>query len=384
MGISRKLNLLPLLKKKSFFLFGPRGTGKTTLIRDQLGSEAVVIDLLKSQFALRLTARPHELEQIIFAEDINHNTIVVIDEIQKVPSLLDEVHRLIEEKNLRFLLTGSSARKLRRGASNLLAGRAWTAELFPFTYSELDNFDLERYLLFGGIPAVYLSSDPVEQLDAYVHSYLYEEIQAEGIVRKLDLFSRFLSVAALCSGKMLNFTEVSNDAQVSPSTVREYFQVLEDTLLGFMLKPWVKSIKRKAIQTAKFYLFDPGVMHAIAGTKQLSRNSDLYGNSFEQFIGMELRAYLSYQRRKHTALSYWRSTHGHEVDYLIGDQVAVEVKATKNVSPRHLKGLVALKEEGVFKKYFLVCQDPVSRREAGIMILPWQRFLEKLWQDEVV
>ena len=233
MNVQRRLDLPRLLQKKSFFLFGPRATGKTFLIREQLADQAQVIDLLRSDLYLRLAGSPVELEAILAGQAAN--SVIVIDEVQKVPQLLDEVQRLIETKRLRFLLTGSSARKLRRGQANLLAGRAWQANLFPLTWDELTDihFDLDRYLRYGGLPSVYLSQDPVEELQAYAHTYLTEEIQAEGLVRRLPQFARFLQVAALGSGQILNFTRIGNDAQVAPSTVREYYYLLEDTLLGF-------------------------------------------------------------------------------------------------------------------------------------------------------
>jgi len=291
---------------------------------------------------------------------------------------LDEVQRLIEAKRLRFFLTGSSARKLRRGQANLLAGRAWQANLFPLTWAELTDahFDLDRYLRYGGLPSVFLSQDPIEELQAYVHTYLSEEIQAEGLVRRLPQFSRFLQVAALSNGQILNFTSIGSDTQVSPSTVREYY-LLEDTLLGFLLPPWTKSRKRKAIATAKFYLFDTGVTHTLAGTRTLERNSDLYGRSFEHWIGMELRAALSYQRT-HQELSYWRSTRQHEVDFIIGDEIAIEVKASQRVTTRDGKGLRALQEEGMLKRFYLVSQDPVERIADDIHSVHWQTFLSRL------
>jgi predicted AAA+ superfamily ATPase len=303
---------------------------------------------------------------------------IVIDEIQRVPSLLSEVHRLVETRGLRFLLTGSSARKLRRGSSDLLAGRAWVADLFPLSWAEIPEFDLGRYLRFGGLPAVYLSQFPEEELRAYVSAYLQEEIRAEGLIRRLPPFTRFLRVAGLSSGQLLNFAQVASDAEVAPSTVREYFSVLEDTLLGWTLEPWRESRKRKAIQTAKFYLFDPGVMHELAGTTALDRNSDLYGRSFEQFIGMELRAHESYARTGES-LHFWRSKHGHEVDFLVGGRMAVEVKASRRTSLRDARGLLALKEEKAAKRYFLVSEDPIAARRDGIEFLPWTTFLTKLW-----
>src|SRR5579872_3505309 len=239
---NRQLNLPDLLQKKSFFLLGPRATGKSYLIETQLAGQAVILDLLRSGLYLRLSASPWELENLIDAGlSAKKHKIIVIDEIQKIPGLLDEVHRLIEKRKFRFLLTGSSARKLKHGHANLLAGRAWTANLYPLSFSEIPHFDLEHYLRFGGLPAIYGSSDPVEELHAYVQTYLYEEIQAESLVRKLPQFSRFLTVSALANGQMLNFAQIASDCGVPASTVREYYSILQDTLIGFMLTPWVKT-----------------------------------------------------------------------------------------------------------------------------------------------
>jgi len=378
MEINRYLQLAPLLGMKSFFLFGPRATGKTTLIRQQLSEKAAIIDLLDSRYFLRLSSAPHELEPIISAAPAD---IIVIDEIQRIPELLNEIHRLIESRNLTFLLTGSSARKLRRGKANLLAGRVWSAGMFPLIYQEITDFDLERYLHYGGLPAVYLSEYPEEELDAYVNTYLKEEILAEGLIRRLPPFSRFLKTIALANGEMINFTKLANDCQVPPSTATEYVALLEDTLVGFLLPAWTESKKRKAIRTGKFYFFDPGVTHILAGTETLDRNSNLYGKSFEQFICMELRAYLSYKRKK-LSLTYWRSKNGHEVDFLLGTRTAIEVKATKKISRNDSKGLKYLKEEGVFKNFILVSQDPVSSFSDDILTIPWQKFLSDLWNDK--
>ena len=379
MALQRTLNLPNLLSRKSFFLFGPRATGKSTLINQQLSASATVIDLLDSRLYLRLLNSPHDLESIIRSD--SKNGIVVIDEIQRVPELLNEVHRLIENKKLTFLLTGSSARKLRRGKANLLAGRVWEARLFPFTCMEIPDFNLERFLRYGGLPPVYLSKYPDEELDAYVNTYLKEEIMAEGLIRKLPPFSRFLHAAALINGEMINFSKLANDCQVPPSTVTEYVGLLEDTLVGFLLPAWTESIKRKAIRTGKLYFFDPGITHTLAGTQTLDRNSDLYGKSFEQFIGMEIRAYLSYKRRK-LQLSYWRSTHGYEVDFLVGRETAVEVKASKKISQRDFKGLKALEEEKIFKNYILVSQDPINTRDGNFQALYWKKFLDNLWSGK--
>ncbi len=378
--LERTLNLANLLTKKSFFLFGPRATGKSTLINRQLSETATIIDLLDSRLYLRLLDSPHDLESIILAGRTSE--LVVIDEIQRIPELLNEVHRLIENKKITFLLTGSSARKLRRGKANLLAGRVWEARMFPLTWKEINDFVLDRFLLYGGLPAVYLSDYPEEELDAYVNTYLKEEIMAEGLIRKLPPFSRFLRTIALANGEIINFTKLANDCQVPPSTVSKYVGLLEDTLVGFLLPAWTESKKRKAISAAKFYFFDPGITHMLSGTQSIDRNSNLYGKSFEQFIGMEIRAYLSYRRKKHE-LTYWRSTHGHEVDYLVGRETAIEVKSSRNVSARDFKGLKFLEEENVFKNYILVSQDRINSNDGRFQALYWEKFMDDLWSDKL-
>ena len=381
MFIKRILDLPSLLSRKSFFLFGPRATGKSTLIKQQLGQQATIIDLLDSRFYLRLLDSPADLEAIIRGS--NQNGVVVIDEIQRIPDLLNEVHRLIENSGITFLLTGSSARKLRRGKANLLAGRVWQARMFPLTWKEIPDFNLDSYLLYGGLPAAYLSDYPEEELDAYVNTYLREEIMAEGLIRKLPPFSRFLRTMALSNSEVINFTKLANDCLVPPSTVSEYVSLLEDTLVGFMLPAWTESRKRKAIKSAKFFFFDPGITHTLAGTRTIDRNSNLYGKSFEQFIGMELRAFISY-RRKREQLMYWRSTHGHEVDFLVGNELAIEVKSAAKISNRDMKGLRILAEEQVFKTYILVSQDHVNTRDGNFHAMYWEDFLSHLWAGKFI
>jgi uncharacterized protein len=382
MDFRRLLSLPDLLSRKSFFLFGPRATGKSFLIREQLGRDALVFDLLRSDLFLRLSAEPSSLEGLVEGA-IGDRAWVVIDEVQKVPTLLDEVHRLIESRRWRFLLTGSSARKLKRGQANLLAGRARRAELFPLVYPEIPAFDLPRHLRFGGLPGVVDSQEPAEDLGAYVNTYLREEISADGLVRRMPPFSRFLTTAALTNGQMLNFSQIASDTGVPAATVREHYFLLEDTLVGAILPAWTKTAKRKAISTAKFFFFDTGVTNAIAGTRALDRNSDLWGRAFEQWIWMELRAYLSYRRRSEP-LCYWRSVHKHEVDFIVGDDLAIEAKATRRISRSDLRGLSALAEEGLLSRLLLVSEDPIPAQHGPIRCMPWRTFMDELWGDRLL
>ena len=382
--LNRYIKLAQLLAKRSFFLFGPRATGKSTLIDEELKGKAEIIDLLNRSTFAALTANPAEFESIVRHSP---HKLIVIDEIQLLPELLNVVQRLIVQRKNRFLLTGSSQRKLRRQGVNLLAGRALVSHLFPLTRGEIDDFDLSRYLHCGGLPEVYLSEEemPDEVLNAYVYTYLQEEIRAEGAVRRLPAFSRFLQTMALANGEILNFTKMASDCQIPASTVRDYVQVLEDTLIGSLLLPWGASKKRKAVRTAKFYFFDTGVARNIAAVKVIERNSNFYGKAFEQFIWMELRAYLSYQRRRNLALTFWRTKHGQEVDFLIGEELAIEVKAKHTVSHRDLKGLKVLAEESVFKKFYLVSHDRTARKyNANFYLIHWENFLDQLWAGHIV
>lgn len=378
-SLPRQLNIKALLQKKSFFLFGPRSTGKSTLILQQLQDDAFMIDLLNHEYFLRLSNRPQDLEAMVAQTSKN---IIVIDEIQKIPALLDEVHRLIEKTKRTFLLTGSSARRIKKDQANLLAGRAWDAKLFPLIWKEIPNFDLLRRLSYGSLPQVWTSAEPFEELQAYVLRYLKEEIAMEGWVRNLPPFSRFLEVAASTSGDMINFTSVANDVELPPSTVREYFSILEDTLLGFVIPTWKGSTKRKAISRAKFYMFDTGVTNILAKRSvPIDRQSGWFGKCFESFLLQEVMAYHSYNRTFDPVM-YWRAKHGQEVDMVIGDHTVIEVKASQKTSPRDAKGLRAIMEEKTWKNVFLVSQDPIDRKEEGIEYLHWERFLDKLWSGK--
>ncbi|MCP4760953.1 MAG: ATP-binding protein, partial [archaeon] len=304
----RILNLPDLLKKKSFFLFGPRGTGKTTLVKSTI-SDATVIDLLEIK-----TYRDYVRNPSIISEQ-NLKSIIVIDEIQKLPELLDEVHRLIELEKIIFLLTGSSSRKLKRGGANLLAGRAWWAELFPLTSIEIPDFELLTYLNRGGLPFVYPSEDYIEELKAYTALYLKEEIQNEALTRKVPQFIEFMELMALSNGEEVSFQSIGRDCGVSANSIKNYIEILEDTLVAFQLKAYTKTRKRKAIFRSKIYFFDIGVTNSLANRGEIFDNSELFGKAFEHFIILEMRAYLSYSR-KDVKMCYWRSTSKFEVDLI--------------------------------------------------------------------
>jgi predicted AAA+ superfamily ATPase len=376
MYLKRTLQLDRLLSQKSILLLGPRATGKSSLIREELQSDAFIINLLRSDVYLRLIQYPWELEDMIKSKS-DAQKFIVIDEIQKIPLLLNEVHRLIEEEHYTFLLTGSSARKLKQQNVNLLAGRAWSARLFPLTYQEIPQFSLERYLQYGGLPSIYLSSNPQEELIAYVDTYLKEEIQNESLVRKVGAFSKFLSVAGCANGQIINFANMASDTGIPASTIREYYQILQDTLLGQVLPAWTKSVKRKAIATAKFYLFDLGVANQLARRKAIDFSSEVYGILFEHFIFNEILAAVNYTRSHHN-LNYWRSTSGFEVDFIIGDKIAVEVKTCKKVQERDLKGLRALMQEQICTRYIIISFDEIARKTEGIEVMHWTTFIKEL------
>jgi predicted AAA+ superfamily ATPase len=373
--VDRWLDLPALLEKKSHFLLGPRQTGKTFLIH-RLLKNARIYDLLDTTVYLDLGHDPGRLARELRPSD----RIVVIDEIQRLPVLLNEVHRLIEEKDIRFLLTGSSARKLRRGGVNLLGGRARTKYLHPITCKELgDRFDLARAIERGLLPSHYFSDDPRADLRSYAGNYLEQEIIAEGATRNMPAFSRFLKVAAFCNGTAVNFTNVANDAQVARTTVYDYFEILKDTLILHELAAWRKTKKRKPIASSKYYFFDIGVVGTLQERK-FTAGSPEFGEAFETYIMHELVCHRDYLSDE--PLSYWRSKSGFEVDFIIGDHTAVEVKAKKNVSPRDIRSLRALGEEKKLKRLLCVSLESRARRIDSIHVLPYRHFLESLWEGE--
>ena len=375
--VERVLNFPQLLSKKSHFLLGPRQTGKTSLIRHTLKGVRLY-DLLDTSTYLALSQNPGRIAQELTPQD----RVVVIDEIQRLPGLLNEVHRLIEERGVRFLLTGSSARKLRRGGVNLLGGRARTKYLHPLTYRELgDQFDFLRAISRGLLPSIYFSEDSRADLQAYAGSYLQQEIVAEGVTRNVPAFSRFLRVAALCNGTIVNFTNVANDAQVPRTTIYEYFEILKDTLILHELPAWRKSKKRKPLASSKYYFFDVGVVASLQG-REFRKGTPEFGEAFETYLMHELISYTDYVSGE--PLSYWRSTSGFEIDFIIDDHTAVEAKAKENVSVSDIKSLRAIAEERKLKRYLCVSLEPRMRTLGGVTVLPFKEFLEALWSGEYV
>ncbi|MGB6452008.1 MAG: AAA family ATPase [Steroidobacteraceae bacterium] len=363
------------MARKSHFLFGPRQTGKSYLIRHSL-AKARVYDLLDSSVYLELSLNPARLEQELRAKD----ELVVIDEIQRLPGLLNEVHRLIESRGVRFLLTGSSARKLRGGGVNLLGGRARVRHLRPLSARELGtHFDLARALNRGLLPSIYFSDDPKSDLQAYCGAYLQQEIVAEGATRSVPAFSRFLRVAAQCNGTVVNFTEVANDAQVPRTTVYEYFEILRDTLLLEEVPAWRTSRTRKPLVSSKYYFFDVGVVGQLQGRLFLPDTPE-FGTALETYVAHELHCYRDYLSGE--PIHHWRSASGFEVDFLLGEHTAIEVKAKRSIGGHDLRSLHAFKEEGLAKRYLCVCLENRPRRVEGIDIVPLARFLHSLWEGD--
>ena len=376
----RVLNLRDAVKHKSIFLLGPRQTGKSTLVRETF-PDAAFYDLLEADTYRELSARPEYLRQTLNPQQ----KILIVDEIQKLPALLDEIQLLIDRnKQLRVILTGSSARKLKRGAANLLGGRAWVCRLHPLVSAELDNSRVLDRLNRGSLPSIIDSPRYQEDLKAYVGTYLHEEIRAEGLARSIENFSRFLEVAGLTSGEQINFTSVAEDAGFPPRTVREHYQILEDTLVGYQLPAYQKTSKRKPVATAKFYFFDVGVANTLKRTPVIEAGSDAYGRALEHLVFLELRSYLDYQRLDHK-LSYWRSRSQFEVDFVVGDEIGIEVKSKSRVSPRDYKGLHALGEEVNLKRKIVVCGEKLRRKaDDGAEIMPPTVFFEELWSDALI
>jgi predicted AAA+ superfamily ATPase len=384
---------LSLPGNKNFFLFGLRQTGKSTLLKSEFISEKTVYyDLLKADVYRELLARPEIFRnEVTAALNSRKPSHIIIDEVQKIPQLLDEVHFLIESgAQCLFILSGSSSWKLKRCHANMLAGRAWTFHLYPFSYGEIkDNFSLVSALKYGTLPVIYISSEEYEKqetLRSYVDTYIKEEIEIEANIRNLSGFLRFLPIAASQNGELINYSNIARESGVSHHTVREYYKILEDTLLGFLLLPYARSIRKKMVKHPKFYFFDPGVVSTLTNRLRvdLHENSYEFGRAFEHFVILEIMK-LNHYHRLDLVLSFYRTERGAEVDCIIetpaGKTIALELKSTTNPSPAMFKGLYSFKEKIPGAQLILGCRVQRARVIRDVRVLPWQEVLEHILNE---
>jgi predicted AAA+ superfamily ATPase len=382
--IGRMLKI-ELPKRQSAFLWGPRKTGKTTYLRTSFPG-SLTYDMLQTDLFLELTKRPFLLrEQLLAADPKQLKEPVIIDEVQKVPQLLDEIHWLIENKGLRFILCGSSARKLKRGRGNLLGGRAWRYEMHPLVSAEVVDLNLLKALNRGMIPVHYLEEDYRKSLQAYLRDYLKEEVFAEGLARNIPAFSRFFDAMGYSHGELTNYANIARDCGVDAKTVKEYYQILVDTLLGTMIEPYKRRQERQVITKAgKFYLFDVGVAGAITQRHVPQERGEQFGKALEHFILMEILAHRAYRELGYD-VNFWRAKSGLEVDFVLGrGEVAIEVKGSSRIESADLRSLKAFIEAYHPKKVFIVCNERRSRVHEDIHIQPWREFLTMLWNGLVI
>ena len=376
--LARKINLQDA-HNDSLFLWGARQTGKSTLLK-MMFPHTRYIDLLKSDEFERYNRRPALLREEL--ELLPENELIIIDEIQKSPALLDEVHWLMSNRNLRFILSGSSARKLRRGGVNLLGGRAVRKHLYPFVSAEIPDFNLLKACNNGMLPRHYLVENAVNQLHAYVGDYLQQEIKAEALTRNLNIFSRFMEVAALSKGEIINYNNIATECGVSAPTVKEYFSILEETLIAYIIPAYTRNVKRRVIQSPKFYYFDVGIANFLLRRTAINPGSPEFGHAFEHLIMQEIIAYIGYFKPQ-LSLSYWRTSSGYEVDAIIGNaQVAIEIKSSEEVQSNHTKGLKAFSEEFPDARLVIVSMDKYPRRMNNVEIYPALQFLSMLWNTD--
>jgi predicted AAA+ superfamily ATPase len=370
-------------KTKSWFLFGPRQTGKSTYVKGLLSTSDLYIDLLPQRNFLNYVKNPGRIREEILAHQKLHDTFVcVIDGIQKIPSLLDEVHALIESTDITFILTGSSARKLRRGGANLLAGRAYNYHLFPLTFQELGtHFNLEKALIIGTLPTLWVDSheDPREFLKAYTETYLKEEVAAEGLVRNIGPFSNFLDIAAANDGEIVNFSNMARECAVSVKTAQQYYQILEDTFLAFKLPAWKKSTRKRLVSHPRYYFFDPGVTNVLAHTLTEQLNTRIRGRRFEQFVIGQILAAIEYKRLDMN-LYYWRTNHGSEVDLLLcrGNTIlaAIEIKSSPHIALEMFSGMMSFQKEHPDTPVFALGHEQTRRLLSNnITLLNWDNFI---------
>ncbi len=373
---------------QSAFLWGPRKVGKSTFLKQHF-PESLRLDFLKSDLTLEMLREPSRLRERIVA-GLDAGTIkagqpIILDEVQKVPSVLDEVHWLIEEKGCSFILCGSSARKLKRGHANMLGGRAWRYEMHPLTVHEIPGFDLLRALNNGLIPAHYLQTNARKSLQAYVQDYLKEEIMAEGLTRNIPAFARFTDTLGFCNGEMITFSNIARDTGVDSKTIREYFQILSDTLIGVLINPFSRTSDRDIIsKTPKFYLFDVGLGQFLSKNHIQEERGPAFGQAFEHLIFMELYAYRSYTDTDFP-ISYWRTANGYEVDFVLDQgRTAIEVKSSIRLTASDLKGLLRFVQDYAPSRAIVVTNETARRKVGPLELLPWRDFLDELWAGRVI
>ena len=384
MILDRQLNI-ELPKGQSAFLWGARKTGKTTYLKRAF-ADSIYYDFLKTDLYIDFLKRPSLLREELLAvpkEKLSYP--VILDEIQKVPMLLDEVHWLIENLGLSFILCGSSARKLKRGHGNLLGGRAWRYEMFPLTSVEIKDFNLLKALNNGLIPSHYLQKNVKKTLNAYVTDYLKEEIFAEGLTRKIQAFSRFFDAVGYSNGELINYANIARECGVDGKSVKEYFQILQDTLLGTMVEPFKKRQDRQVISKAsKFYFFDVGVAGYLNKRIIQEEKGELFGKAFEHFIFMELLAYRSYSELDFR-INFWRTKSAQEVDFILGEgEVAIEIKGTSRVDNKDCRNLNTFNSTYFPKKNYLVSNEPRRRLCGNITVIPWKEFIAELWSGNII
>jgi len=381
--IPRRLKM-DLPAGQSAFLWGPRKTGKSTFLAQRFPDSAV-FDLLDTDLFFDLSKRPALFRELVLALPPDHlKRPIVVDEAQKVPRLLDEVHGLIEKHRLAFVLCGSSARKLERGGANLLGGRAWRFEMHPLVTAELGGWRLLDVLERGLVPSHYLGADPGRSLVAYCRDYMREEIFAEGLTRNAPAFSRFLDAASFSHGELVNYSNIARECGVDGKTVKEYFQILVDTLFCRLVPPFKARQERQVIIKApKFYLFDVGVAGALVKRRIAEERGEQFGRALEHLVLTELAAHASYSELGYD-ISFWRTKAGLEVDFVLGrGEVAIEVKSADRVDDRDLKGIRAFVEEHAPKRAIVVCNERRPRVRGEILLLPYREFFTRLWAGEI-
>ncbi len=382
--IKRILNI-SLPERQSAFLWGPRKTGKSTFLKAEFPN-SLVYDFLQTDLFLEFSKQPSLLRERLLAKSesvLDHP--LIMDDAQKVPQVLDEVHWLIENKGVRFVLCGSSARKLKRGKANLLGGRAWRYEMFPLVSTELEDLNLLRVLNRGMIPDHYMRDGYKKALKAYTQDYLKEEVFDEGLTRSIPAFSRFFDAMGYSHGELTNYSNIARECGVDSKTVKEYYQILVDTLLGRIVAPFKKRQDRQVLsRISKFYLFDVGVAGSITKRRIEEEKGELFGEAFEHFILMELCANNSYNELDFD-INFWRTKSGLEVDFILArGEVAIEVKGTSRVDKRDLRSLNTFIDQYSPRKSFIVCNEREERVHGKIQIMPWRKFLYDLWEGKII